>query len=240
MVDERRRWSRRVAVALVAIGIGCLGWSGVASLTAARFQREQAAALHRMRTTVPVTATAPPTTAAPGAVIGSLSIPRLHVSAVVLEGDDQATLDVAIGHLPDTPLPWNGGNSALAAHRDTFFRPLKHILVGDELHFSTVYGDLSYRVRETKVVGAQDVWVLDPTERSTLTLITCYPFEHIGPAPQRFVVRAERVAAADAQWWSKGAGGPQSGESGQGGFPATSEDMRPDGSRDVRALTLTG
>ena len=109
-------------------------------------------------------------------LIGSLDIPRLGLSAVIAEGDDDATLKVAIGHLPDTPLPWHEGNSALAGHRDTFFRPLQDIRVGDDVRISTPHGDFRYTVRETMVVGPNDVWVLDRTDRSTLTLITCYPF----------------------------------------------------------------
>jgi sortase A len=112
---------------------------------------------------------------------------------MIAEGDDDATLKVAIGHLPDTPLPWHEGNSAFAGHRDTFFRPLQHIRVGDELRVSTVHGDFRYQVRQTKVVDPNDLWVLDPTDRPTLTLITCYPFNYVGKAHRRFIVRAERA-----------------------------------------------
>ena len=129
-----------------------------------------------------------------GEPIGVLNIPRLGVSAVVAEGDDAGTLKVGIGHLPDTPMPWRDGNSALAAHRDTFFRPLKDVRVGDELYLTTPgHRELRYLVRETMVVRPDDLWVLDPTRVPTLTLITCYPFYFVGDAPQRFVVRAERV-----------------------------------------------
>lgn len=75
-----------------------------------------------------------------------------------------------------------GGNSALAAHRDTFFRSLKDIRVGDNLRISTIHGDLEYRVRETLVVGPDDIWVLDATDQANLTLITCYPFSYVGHA----------------------------------------------------------
>jgi sortase A len=115
---------------------------------------------------------------------------------VIAEGDDDATLNVAIGHLPDTPMPWQEGNSALAGHRDTLFRPLQHVRVGDELRVSTASGDFQYQVRETMVVDPNDVWVLAPTDRPTLTLITCHPFSYVGTAPRRFIVRAERTTTA--------------------------------------------
>jgi sortase A len=130
----------------------------------------------------------------PGRPIGVLAIPRLNVSSIVIEGDEQAALLVGVGHLQDTPLPWNRGNSVFAAHRDTFFRPLEHIRRNDVIRFSTKDNELEYRVRATTIVAADDVGVLAPTSSSTLTLITCYPFRYVGPAPQRFIVRAERVS----------------------------------------------
>jgi sortase A len=81
----------------------------------------------------------------------------------------------------------------LAAHRDTIFRPLKGIRLGDVLRLKTPHGDFDYRVNETLIVKPEDVWVLDPTPRSTLTLISCWPFNYIGHAPERFIVRAERI-----------------------------------------------
>jgi sortase A len=129
-------------------------------------------------------------------VIGSLDIPRLKFSGVVIEGDDDKSLERGIGHLPETPLPWENGNSAYAGHRDTVFRPLKHIAVGDEMRLKTPHGEFAYRVEKTSIVMPTDVSVLDPTDESTLTLITCYPFNYVGHAPKRFIVQATKVAEA--------------------------------------------
>jgi sortase A len=130
----------------------------------------------------------------PGKPIGVLEIPRLGLSSVVIEGDEAAALVLGVGHLADTPMPWTRGNSVFAAHRDTFFRPLEHIRRNDIIRFASADGDLEYRVLATKIVASTDVDVLAPTSTSTLTLITCYPFTYIGPAPQRFIVTAERVS----------------------------------------------
>jgi sortase A len=198
MCAEQRRcclWIERV---LLGAGIVCLIWWAVVSLQAMRYQREQRAALEQMRMAAPARVDASAALAT-GALIGSLDIPRLRLSAMIAEGDDGATLEVAIGHLPDTALPWHDGNSALAGHRDTFFQPLQHIRVGDELRVSTVHGDFRYQVRETIVVGPNDVWVLDPTDRPTVTLITCHPFSYVGKAPRRFIVKTERTATAGAK-----------------------------------------
>lgn len=158
--EQRRRclWIERV---LLGTGTVCLVWWGMVALKATRYQSQQRADLERMRVAAPavVNASAVITT---GSLIGSLDIPRLRLSAMIAHGDDDATLKVAIGHLPETPLPWHEGNSALAGHRDTFFRPLQHIRVGDEVRVSTLYGDFRYHVRETMVVGPNDAWVLEP------------------------------------------------------------------------------
>jgi LPXTG-site transpeptidase (sortase) family protein len=129
----------------------------------------------------------------PGTPIGTLEIPRLGLSSVVLEGDEEAALVFGVGHLSDTPLPWHNGNSVLAAHRDTFFKPLEHIKPNDVIRLSTDQGEFEYVVQGARIVEPTAVEVLAPTTTSRLTLITCYPFNYVGPAPKRFVVQAERV-----------------------------------------------
>ena len=198
MGAEARHWRLWIERVLLGLGVACSVWWGFVSLQATRYQDEQRAALERMHGASPDVVN--DSAALPrGSLIGSLDIPRIRLSAVIAEGDDDATLKVAIGHLPDTPMPWHEGNTAFAGHRDTFFRPLQHVRVGDELRVSTGRGDFRYQVRETMVVGPNDVWVLDPTDRPTLTLITCYPFSYVGKAPRRFIVRAERTTAPEPQ-----------------------------------------
>jgi sortase A len=130
-----------------------------------------------------------------GAPIGRLVAPRLRLSAVVAEGITGATLRRAVGHVPGTALPWDEeGNVALAAHRDTFFWPLKEVRVGDELKLETPRGRFDYVVRSLQVVEPERADLLEPGDRPTLTLVTCYPFSVVGPAPSRFVVTADRVS----------------------------------------------
>ena len=122
-----------------------------------------------------------------------LDVPRLQLSTPVIEGDDDRTLKRAVGHLPDTPMPWKSGNSAIAGHRDGLFRPLKDVKVGDEIRFRTTREEFRYRVTKTAIVMPDDLSVLAPQSGpATLTLITCYPFYYVGSAPKRFVVHAAR------------------------------------------------
>lgn len=178
---------------LWVFGFVCLGWAGATWLDAYQFQRDQGRVLAEQTTAMHNSTAAPRDTLDPSAPIGRLDIPRLDVSVVVMPGDDEATLSKAVGHLSDTPLPWNGGNTALAGHRDTFFRPLERVKPGDEIHLDTARGRFIYRVRRTVIVEPEDLWVLDPSANPTLTLITCYPFKYVGQAPKRFIVQADRV-----------------------------------------------
>jgi len=188
---------RSLAGTLIVAGALALLWVGVNRVVTASYRRHAAAALETMRASpAPEDPPGPPASLRSGEPIGTLEIVRIGLSGVVVEGDDDSVLDRAIGHLPDTPLPWHTGNSALAAHRDALFRPLKDVRFGDVLRLTTPYGAYEYRVRETLIVKPEDVWVLDATAGSTLTLISCWPFAYIGHAPERFIVRADRIPSS--------------------------------------------
>jgi sortase A len=118
-----------------------------------------------------------------GDLFGRLEVPRLNMSVMVMEGIGAKTLRLGAGHIPGTPM-------AFAAHRDSFFRPLKDVKVDDSIRFTTPDGVTEYRVVSTKVVPPTDTSVLETTSDKTLVLITCYPFYYIGPAPKRFIVEA--------------------------------------------------
>ncbi|MFN2239872.1 MAG: class D sortase [Thermoanaerobaculia bacterium] len=135
----------------------------------------------------------PPADALDPNLLGRLVIPRLAFSAFVLEGEDESTLERAVGFLPGTARPGEGGNTGLAAHRDTFFRPLEGIQVDDRIRLEVPPHTYEYRVDSVRIVEPSEVSVLDFTGTEELTLVTCYPFRYIGPAPDRFIVKATRV-----------------------------------------------
>jgi sortase A len=125
-----------------------------------------------------------------GDVIGKLEIPQIGISVMVLQGVKEETLRVGAGHVPGTPLPGADGNSAIAGHRDTFFRKLKRIRAGDRIQFLTVRGTAQYVVDSTEIVEPADTQVMESRGRPELTLISCYPFYFVGSAPHRFIVHA--------------------------------------------------
>lgn len=129
----------------------------------------------------------------PGSAFGRLAIPRLGLSVVVAGGTDKRTLRRAVGHIPGTALPGEAGNVGLAGHRDRYFRPLKDVRRDDEITLTTPEGTFRYRVEWTEVVEKSAVHVLDDTAAPALTLVTCYPFYYVGPAPKRFIVRARQI-----------------------------------------------
>jgi sortase A len=204
------------AIRLVALtaGLALLGTWAAMQLDERAFQHRAAAVLQQSERTE--TETPKRTTAARAAkkwtpramrtraqaratgVIGRLSIPRLNVSGMVAEGVSERTLDRAIGHLPGTSFPGEPGNAALAGHRDTFFRGLARVRRGDRIRVRTADGAFTYRVARAEVVSPRDVQVLSDRKHPTLTLVTCYPFHWIGPAPKRWIVQANLIGPAVA------------------------------------------
>lgn len=120
-----------------------------------------------------------------------LTIPKIGLSAMVLEGDNARSLRVGLGHIPGTSNPGQPGNIGIAGHRDTFFRSLRRIDKGDEIIMETAAKTYRYRVSSIEIVEPQNVGVLSRENKDELTLVTCYPFSYIGAAPKRFVVHAE-------------------------------------------------
>jgi sortase A len=196
------QWTQRL-FAITAILL--LGYCGFVLVDTWAFQHRQSRILQQLLNTHPGPSDAvvqfrpaklthgPPAIAA-GGLIGRIEIPRLKLSAIIMEGDNPRTLRRAVGHMAGSPLPGQVGNVALTGHRDTFFRPLRNIRRGDIIVVTTLQGEYRYRVMSTKVVGPNDVAVLGPSVDKILTLVTCYPFYFVGAAPDRFIVRAERIA----------------------------------------------
>ena len=129
-------------------------------------------------------------TTTPPPPLALLRVPRLGLEVPVLEGVDAWTLNRAVGRIPGTAAPGEEGNAGIAGHRDGWFRVLKDAAPGDALELQTLRGTEVYRVERIWVVDPTDVSVLAPTPVRSVTLVTCYPFYHVGRAPQRYIVRA--------------------------------------------------
>ena len=185
---------------LIVIGLVSLGYFGYVSVESRLYQEFENLELDAILAGVPPQPPRADSAPAPlrprppnGSTIGRIDIPRLGVSVIIRAGVDARTLQLAVGYIPGTALPGEIGNIGLAAHRDTFFRPLPDIRPDDEIRIVTTEGTFAFKVEGTSVVMPRDTWVLDGTDTKTLTLVTCYPFNYIGAAPKRFIVRAKGV-----------------------------------------------
>ena len=184
------RWSQRL---LFITGVFALGYVGFTLLDARLYQASAKRSLEsQIQMEKEPHKIHPRPAIKPGDVLGRLDIPRLGLSVAVLQGTGSRMLRLGTGHIEGTPLPGEAGNSGIAGHRDTFFRGLKDIQKNDEIQFQTANGLARYAVDWVKIVAPDDLSVLAPSIGSSLTLVTCYPFYFVGPAPKRFVVRASK------------------------------------------------
>ena len=193
------RTTRVLASVLLAAGLLALGYAAYVFIDAKAYQASERRGFEAARRDLAAHDAAPPEAAAPppallvGGSIGEIRLARLGLTAMIVEGDSAPILRRAVGHLAGTALPGEPGNVVLAGHRDTFFRPLRHVRVGDAITLTTLTGVFEYLVESTAVVPPSDLQVLEPTGGRTLTLITCFPFASVGPAPDRFIVRARET-----------------------------------------------
>lgn len=123
-------------------------------------------------------------------ISGIIEIPKINVSAAILEGTDDSALKYAVGHYPGTVQPGETGNSVLLGHRNYlyghFFRKLDELEAGDSVVIKKDENTYTYVIYESFVVKPEDTWVLDETLDSIITMITCTP---IGTYTDRLVVR---------------------------------------------------
>jgi sortase A len=197
------------------VGIAALGYVSVTLLYARLYQAREARgfeeALRARKAARPSSglqnppASLPPSPPGPtatqrvdlirgGAAWGRIEIKSIGLSSMIMEGVDRETLRRGVGHVPGTAVPGRSGNVALAGHRDTFFRALRNIKKNDEITLETLDGSFRYRVDFTQVVAPEYTEALNGSDVPILTLVTCYPFSFVGPAPQRYIVRAHRIS----------------------------------------------
>jgi sortase A len=207
LLDGRKRlklfllWAQRV---LFSVAVVMFAYCGFVLIDAWIFQARENRLLEQQLTHRPRPESAtlrpesspspdPPSPAVTAGLIGRIEIAHLGLSVIVMEGTSRTTLRRAVGHIAGTSLPGRPGNIGIAGHRDTFFRPLRNIRQGDAIVLTTLTGAYRYRVVSATIVPPSDIELLYPSLKEVLTLVTCYPFDFVGSAPNRFVVRALRV-----------------------------------------------
>lgn len=128
-----------------------------------------------------------------GAKLGSLEIPILNSELPLVQGTSPQSLKSGVGHFTESVMPGAVDNCVISGHRDTYFRKIGKLKIGDELIVKTEAGMFTYKVTGTQIVHRNDKTIIVPTDRAVLTLTTCYPFQFIGHAPDRYIVSADLV-----------------------------------------------
>ncbi|MFP3323236.1 class D sortase [Planococcus sp. SIMBA_160] len=131
-----------------------------------------------------------------GDLMGELIIPKLGASLPIIHGTDEDELEKGVGHYAGSVMPGQSDNSVLSGHRDTVFRELGQVGKGDQFIVQTADGTFTYRVRQVRIVDEDDRTVIVPKPRATLTVSTCYPFDFIGYAPERYILVADLISSS--------------------------------------------
>jgi sortase A len=203
---------QKLSAILIVIGIALLGYVGQEYWTMHREQQALRRQWLEQQQAAALPAKAPAASKDDG--LTRVSIPKINLDLIVVEGTNHRSLRLGPGHLKDTPLPGEMGNSVISAHRDTFFRHIYELSKGDEIQVRRDGRTYTFQVIGKKIVEPNDLSVVQNTADARLTLITCYPTYYIGPAPQRLIVTAKLVD--DAQQNRQRAGTSATGAARQG------------------------
>lgn len=200
---------QRLSAALMLIGIGVLGYVG--SEYWAMYHEQKVLQREWLEQQKSAAAANTNVKAVQDDGLTRVSIPKINLDVIVVEGTNHRALRVGPGHLKSTPAPGELGNSVISAHRDTFFRHIYELAKGDEIQVRRGGRTYTFQVTGKKIVEPNDVSVLKNSTDARLTLITCYPTYYIGPAPQRLIVFSKLVGdsqtgAQQAQTAAVGAG----------------------------------
>jgi LPXTG-site transpeptidase (sortase) family protein len=191
-----QRIRRAVSPALVVLGVVLLGYVGAQYGQMYLEQRHLAQEWQKQQSApqpLGPEAGAQPVAKIQDDGLTRLSVPKIELESVIVEGTSNRALLVGPGHMRDTPAPGEAGNSVITGHRDTFFRHLHELEKGDAVLVQRDGKVFRYEVTGKKVVEPDDMSVLQPAKDHRLTLITCYPTYYIGPAPKRLVVFSRMV-----------------------------------------------
>lgn len=184
---------RKLSILLILAGISIISYAVFQLVTTNIAQSENLAEAQQLidsnkkNTDMNRTSFTPET----GDTIGILDIPKIDAELPIIEGTDEDELAKGVGHYSSTALPSENDQILLSGHRDTVFRKMGELEIGDILTVKMPYGDYSYEITDTKIVSADDRTVINSTAPDeVLTVSTCYPFHFVGNAPDRYIITA--------------------------------------------------
>ncbi|MGA5690603.1 class D sortase [Cytobacillus pseudoceanisediminis] len=183
-----------IPISIILFGIGIVGFFGMDLTKQSVMLARSATAEYEPEMPPKKFKQAWPELPAPGESLGELNFPSLDLAVPVVQGTHDEELKKGAGHFAGSALPGQGGHVLLSGHRDTVFTKLQHLKEGDQVTFKTDYGDFVYEAVKFEIVPADDLTVNVAKDYETLTLTTCYPFDFIGDAPDRYIVYTKLVS----------------------------------------------
>jgi sortase A len=126
--------------------------------------------------------------------VARIEVKRLHASAIALAGSSGQALAFGPGHVELTPEAGERGVAVYSAHRDTHFRFLKNVVIGDEIEITRSDGKrVRYRADATSIVRFDHSGIDPLTDRYELVLSTCWPFDALTPGAERYLLHATMI-----------------------------------------------
>ncbi|WP_160722069.1 class D sortase [Bacillus sp. USDA818B3_A] len=190
---------KKLPLFIILTGLILLGW-GVWQFTQTKLQTTSALAQAKVLISQKQPAAAdkkkinketPPST---GDTIGILGIPKLKAELAIVEGTDPDDLQKGVGHYKGSYFPGDNGQIVLSGHRDTVFRHLGELKIGNQLKMQMPNGDFTYQITKTKIVKSNDRSIITlQNQQEELILTTCYPFHYVGNAPKRYIIYAKLI-----------------------------------------------
>jgi sortase A len=188
-------WKRYISPTLMVLGVLLLAYVGSQYYQMHKEQQRLRTVWEQQQKAQPSTVSKAQPTPDDGLI--RLEIPKIDLTAIVVDGTTRKDLKNGPGRIVGTPLPGEPGNAVISAHRDTFFRHIYELKAGDEINVQRNGQTVKFSVTGKKIVDPDDLSVLKQTQDPQLTLITCYPTYYIGPAPQRLVVFSKLIPSGD-------------------------------------------
>jgi sortase A len=185
LLGRGRSLINSIYLVIIVLGIGCISWSMVSILGKEDYSKDYSIGI-----TLASDKILYPKYPSEGDNIGSLTIPALKRIIPIIQGTGVNELKEGVGHFTQSVLPGEKDNCVLSGHRDTVFRQLGKLKIKDQLIVKTSAGTFTYEVNGTRIVDKDDKTVIVPTDNAILTMTTCYPFNFIGDAPDRYIVTA--------------------------------------------------
>lgn len=135
-----------------------------------------------------------------GSRYGSIICTEIGLKAPLYYGDSEEILEKGAGQYSLSGMPGEKKSILIGAHDMTFFKPLEKIERNQTIEIKTTYGLYKYKVKETKVIKADDPDLYTQEKGETLILYTCYPFGLLlGDRSQRFVVYCDKISGPEVQ-----------------------------------------